>query len=61
MRRMIVLTMLLPWKPQTQEMRTIASISPIARSPASFDAPYTLVGFGVSPSTYGIGFVPSKT
>ena len=49
---MIVLTMLEPCSPHTHDVRTTAAAVPSAsasRSPTSFVAPYTLVGFGCVP------------
>ena len=60
----IVRTKLAPDDAKTQDTRNTsesALSSSTARSPASFDAPYTLIGFGGSVSEYALGLRPSNT
>ena len=49
-RRSAVATMLAPWAPHSQLVRTMVDPGRHSRSPASFDAPYTEDGCGTSHS-----------
>ncbi len=60
----IVSTKFLPAAPNSQEERTTrwpAPAAAVARSPASFECPYSWIGPVGSDSTYGSGLAPSKT
>ena len=49
-RRRAVTTMLAPWAPHTQLVRTMVDPGRHSRSPASLEAPYTEAGHGASHS-----------